>query len=110
MRIQTKHLLTTAALMTAVVVSIAAMVIHTQRKVLRGQSMQRLNAIMEGAVRIGKEALDSQDRLMAVSYLMFLRKEHPELAFTSITYRGYTSSLGDDRALGGASLLLDPRM
>ena len=54
MRIRTKHLLITAALMTAVVVSITAMVIGTQKKVLRDQSLQRRSVIMESAARIGK--------------------------------------------------------
>ena len=34
---------------------------------------------------------------MAVSYLMFLQKEHPEIAFASINYRGHVSKLGSEK-------------
>lgn len=98
MRIRTKHQLITAALMASVVVSIAAMVIHTQRKVLRAQALQRVDALMEGAARIAKEALESRDRLMAVSYLMFLQKEHQELAFASVSYGGHVARIGEESA------------
>ena len=94
MRIRTKYQLMTAALIMSVVVSIAAIVIHTQRKVLREQSLQRLNALMEGAARIAKESFASRDRLMAVSCLMFLQKEHPELAFASVSYGGHVYKIG----------------
>lgn len=96
MRIRTKHQLITAALIASVVVSIAAMVIRTQRSMLRGQSMQRLGALMEGAARIAKESFDSRDRLMAISYLKFLQKEHPELAFASVSYGGHVSNIGEE--------------
>lgn len=104
MRIRTKHQLITAALITAVVVSITAMVIHTQRKALRAQVLQRLDTLMEGATRMAKEAFDSRDRLMAVSYLMLLKKEHPELAFASVNYGGNVSKIGED---GGGLLYLE---
>ncbi|MBI4350127.1 MAG: HAMP domain-containing histidine kinase [Elusimicrobia bacterium] len=96
MRIRTKHQLITAALIASVVVSIAAMVIHTQRKMLKTQSLQRLSALMEGAARIAKESFDSRDRLMAISYLKFLQKEHPELAFASVSYGGHVSNIGEE--------------
>lgn len=96
MKIRTKHQLVTAALMASVVVSITAMVMHTQRRVLRGQALQRLDALMEGATRIAKESVDGRDRLMAVSYLMFMRKEHPEIAFASYTYGRHVSRLGEE--------------
>ncbi|MDO8806676.1 MAG: HAMP domain-containing sensor histidine kinase [Elusimicrobiota bacterium] len=96
MRIRTKHQLITAALTTALVASTAAMVAGTQRKVLRSQAIQRLDAIMEGAARIAKESFDSRDRLMAISYLKFLQKEHPELAFASVSYGGHVLRLGEE--------------
>ncbi len=96
MKIRTKHQLITAALMASVVASIAGLVMHTQRRVLRAQALQRLDALMEGASRIAKESLDGRDRLMAVSYLMFMRREHPELAFASYTYGSHVSSLGEE--------------
>lgn len=96
MRIRTKHQLITAALTIALVATTSAMVASTQRKVLHTQAMQRLEAIMEGAARIAKESFDSRDRLMAISYLKFLLKEHRELAFASISYGGHISRLGEE--------------
>ncbi|MEI7529050.1 MAG: HAMP domain-containing sensor histidine kinase [Elusimicrobiota bacterium] len=98
MRIRAKYQLITATLIISVVVSIAAMVISTQRKVLREQAMQRVEAMLEGAARIAKESSDSHDRLMAVSYLMFLQKTYPELAFASVSCDGHVSRIGEERA------------
>ncbi|OGR97739.1 MAG: hypothetical protein A2016_10610 [Elusimicrobia bacterium GWF2_62_30] len=94
MKIRPKYQLITAALIVSVVVSIAAMVMHTQRKVLHAQGIRRLEAVMEGAGRIAKESYDSSDRLMAVSYLMFLQRTYPEIAFASLSYRGRSYDIG----------------
>lgn len=96
MRIRTKYQLVTAGLITAVVACTAAAVIHTQKKVLRGQALQRLDAVMEGAARIARESFEGQDRLMAVSYLKFLQQEHPELAFASVSYGGRVAAIGKE--------------
>ncbi|MCX5785344.1 MAG: HAMP domain-containing sensor histidine kinase [Elusimicrobia bacterium] len=96
MKIRHKQQLITSALIMSVVVSIAAMVIHTQRKMMHSQAIQRLEALMEGTTHIAKESFDSHDRLMAVSYLMFLQKAHPELAFASISYGGHNFKIGEE--------------
>lgn len=96
MKIRAKYQLITAALIISVVVSIAVMVIHTQRKVLHAQAMQRLEALMEGSALIAKESFASHDRLMAVSYLMFLQKTYQELAFASVSCGGRLSKIGNE--------------
>lgn len=97
MRIRTKYQLVTAGLIAAVVACTAAAVIQTQRKVLRGQALQRLDAVLEGAARIARESFEGRDRLMAVSYLKFLQQEHPELAFASVSYGGRVAAIGKER-------------
>lgn len=84
----------TTALIASVVLSIAGMVIYTQREVMREQALQRLDVLMEGAARIAKESFDSRDRLMAVSYLLFLKNTYPELKFASLSYGGHQSKIG----------------
>ncbi len=96
MKIKVKYQLLTAALIGSVVVAIAAMVMHTQRNLLEEQAMQRLQLLLDGSVRIAKEASDNHDRLMAVSYLMFLKKTYQELAFASVSCGGNVSRIGKD--------------
>lgn len=98
MKIRPKYQLITAALIFSVVVSIASTVMHSQRKMLRAQAMQRLEVVMEGVARVAKESFDNRDRLMAFSYLMFLQKSCPELAFASVSYGGRTHKLGKESA------------
>ena len=96
MRIRVKYQVITAVLIISVVASIAALVIHTQGSALRAQAMKRLEAVVEGAERISKEAFDASDRLMAVSYLMMLRRQYPELAFVSVRSGATDIRLGEE--------------
>ena len=94
MRIRVKFQLVTSALIIAVAAAIAVMVIRTQGAILREQSLQRLDAIMEGASRIAKESFDGSDRLMALSYMMLLQKEYPELKFAEVRFGEQQLKLG----------------
>ncbi|HBL15628.1 MAG: hypothetical protein A2X36_15065 [Elusimicrobia bacterium GWA2_69_24] len=98
MSIRAKFILLTLALVGGVVGATAAMVVRYQRTALTAQTRVRLDTVMEGVARIAREAMTAQDRLMLMSYLMFLQKEHPDMAFASVSYRGHTARLGADRA------------
>ncbi|HNY23495.1 MAG TPA: HAMP domain-containing sensor histidine kinase [Bacteroidales bacterium] len=88
----------TSTLIVSVVVSIAGVVVGTQSRLLREHAIQRLETMMDGVGRIAKESLDSHDRLMTLSYLMFLQKTYPELVFAGIKYDGYETSIGAQSA------------
>lgn len=97
MSLRSKYTLFTAALLAAVVAAVTIMVIRIQREMVHSQSRERLEALMEGVSRISEEALANRDQLMLLSYLLFLQREHPELAHASVTWRGHTAVIGRDR-------------
>ena len=41
--------------------------------------------------------LDTKDELMLISYLMYLQKDHAELAYAGVTRRGHTSKIGAEQ-------------
>lgn len=104
MKIKTKLSMLSVGLLGAVVVTIALLVIQFQRRALEDQSKRRLGALMEGVARVGHESVAAKDRLMLVSYLMFLQKAHPELAYAAVTRKGHTARVGED---GDGLLYLD---
>ena len=93
-----KLALLNTALVAAVVLSIAGAVTAAQRRALEEQSRRRLDVLTDGVVRLAQEAADARDPLMLISYLMHLRKDHPELAVAAVTSKGHTAVLGEDRA------------
>ncbi|MDD5303119.1 MAG: HAMP domain-containing sensor histidine kinase [Elusimicrobia bacterium] len=94
MKIRTKLSLTTAALIGAVVLAVALSVSAAQREAL---AAQRLQGLTEGVERLSRESLDNQDPLMVLSYLLYMQKEHPELAYAAVTSSGHTTTLGAKR-------------
>lgn len=94
MKIRTKLSLTTSALIGAVVLAVALAVSSAQRKAL---GAQRLQGLTDGVERLAREALDKQDPLMVLSYLLYMQKEHPELAYAAVTIDGHTTTLGAKR-------------
>lgn len=94
MKIRTKLSLTTAALIGAVVLAVALSVSSAQREAL---AAQRLQGLTDGVERLAREAHDKQDPLMILSYLLYMQKEHPELAYAAVTIDGHITTLGAKR-------------
>lgn len=97
MSIRAKLTLMTAGLIGAVVLAVAAAVTVSQRSALEDQSRRRLQGLTDGVARLAQESIKNRDRLMLLSYLMHLEKEHAELAFASVSGSGHTSTIGADR-------------
>lgn len=95
MKIRTRYTVMTALLIGSVVACIGLTVTRSQRSVLESQSHERLQALSEGVARLAQESLDTHDQLMLVDYLMYLKKDHPELAYAAVTRDGHTSSIGE---------------
>ncbi|PCI35046.1 MAG: hypothetical protein COB53_11385, partial [Elusimicrobia bacterium] len=76
MKLRTQYTLWTILLLGGVATSITGLVIRSQRTALEAQTHARLEAVLEGAARVGAESLKNKDRLMLFSYLRFLRREH----------------------------------
>ncbi|MDE2141432.1 MAG: HAMP domain-containing histidine kinase [Elusimicrobia bacterium] len=91
MTIRTKLSLTTAALIGAVVLAVALAVSSAQRSALEAQ---RVQALTDGVERLAREAIDNRDPLLVLSYLLYMQKEHPELAYAAVTLDGHTTTLG----------------
>lgn len=96
MKIQTKYTFLTVGLLAAVSISISILVVRSQRAALEAQSQERIGALMEGVARIGRESAAAKDPLMLVSYLMFLRQEHPEIAYAEVAQDGRPAIVGED--------------
>lgn len=96
MKIQTKYFVLTVGLLAGVCACVSVLTVKSQRRALEAQSDERLNAVAEGVARIGREAAANKDRLMLVSYLMYLRQEHPELAYAKFDFAGKPIVIGED--------------
>lgn len=96
MTIRTRYSLLTAGLIGAVVAAIALSTARTQRAVLEQQSRERLDAVGQGVARLAQESVQSQDRFMLLSYLLYLQRENPELSYAAVSLRGHTARIGDD--------------
>lgn len=94
MTIRARLSLMMAALIGAVVLSVALAVSSAQRSAL---AVQRLQGLTEGVERLSRESLDSQDPLLVLSYLLYMQKEHPELAYAAVMSNGHTTTLGAKR-------------
>lgn len=96
MKIQTKYSLLSVGLLAAVSLSISVLVVVTQREALGDRSRERILAVMEGAVEMGRESVIAKDRLMLLSYLMFLTQEHADLAYARAVSNGRPAEVGQD--------------
>lgn len=94
MRIRTKLSLTMLTLIGAVVLAVALSISAAQRSAL---AALRVQALTEGVERLARESLDNRDPLMILSYLLYMQKEHPELAYAAVTNDGHTTTLGAKR-------------
>lgn len=94
MTIRTKLSLTMAALIGAVVLAVALAVSAAQRSAL---AAQRVQGLTDGVERLARESLDNHDPLMVLSYLLYMQKEHPELAYAAVTIDGHMTTLGAKR-------------
>jgi HAMP domain-containing protein len=92
--IRAKLALTTSVLIGSVVFAAALAVSSAQRSAL---AAQRLQGLTDGVERLSRESLDNHDPLMVLSYLMYMQKEHPELAYASVTNDGHVTTLGAKR-------------
>lgn len=97
MKIRTKLTLMTAGLIGAVVLAVAVAVTAAQRSAIEDQSRRRLQGLTDGVSRLAQESIQNRDRLMLLSYLMHLQKEHEEFAFASVSGPEHTSTIGADR-------------
>ncbi|MHB2026315.1 MAG: HAMP domain-containing sensor histidine kinase [Elusimicrobiota bacterium] len=96
-RIRTQVALMTAALIALTILVIATVVIRGERAIVIGQFQDRQEALIQGIKRIAGEAAAGRDPLMLPSYLMFLQKDHPELAFWEFNSGGYAHHSGEER-------------
>ena len=94
MKIRTKLSLMVSALIGAVVLAVAFAVSSAQRAALASQRLQELT---DGVERLSRESLDNHDPLLVLSYLLYLQKEHPELAYAVVTIQGHSTTLGAKR-------------
>lgn len=85
------------ALMTSVVLLIAANLAVVESTRVKDESGERMSALMEGVMRIARESLKSRDELMLLSYLKFLMQEYPEIEIAVISREGHSSVLGEIR-------------
>lgn len=95
MRIRAKITLLVTALMTSVVLLIAANLAIVESTRVKAESGERMSALMEGVMRIARESLKSRDELMLLSYLKFLMQEYPEIEIAVISREGHSSVLGE---------------
>lgn len=97
MRIRTKISLFATTLMTVVVFSIVANLSWVERRRVRAEFGARVDALMEGVMRIGRESLATQDELMLMSYLKFLMRDYPEIEVALLTRDEHTVIIGEVR-------------
>lgn len=95
MKIRTKISLLVLTLIAAVVASIVGNLIWVEQRRVRSEFSGRVNALMEGVLRIARESLTTQDELMLLSYLKFLMKDYPEIEMAIISRQGHTSLIGE---------------
>ena len=84
MSIRTKYSLFTGSLVCAVMLCTVFLVARAQRGVLQQESDRRLDTMMETVLRVAQESVAARDELMLYSFVMVLRRQHPELAFATV--------------------------
>lgn len=98
MRIRTRISLFATSLVGVVVLSIVLNLAWLERRRARAEFGARVDALMEGVLRIGREALATQDELMLMSYLKFLMKDYPEIEVAILSRQDHTSIVGELRS------------
>lgn len=97
MKIRTKISLLVTLLITAVIGGVAGDLIWVEQHRVRLEFSTRVDALMEGVLRFGRESLSSRDELMLLSYLRFLMNDYPEIELVTVSRQGHTSLLGSVR-------------
>ncbi|MFA6030488.1 MAG: HAMP domain-containing sensor histidine kinase [Elusimicrobiota bacterium] len=95
MKLRIQLALGVGALVVALLAGTVLSVLRVQRRALERQSDERLTALLEGAARVTGEAVAARDELMAVSYLMFLKREHPELVYAEALWGSHSARIGE---------------
>lgn len=95
MGIQTKITLLVTLLTGLVAASIAASLLWMENRRVREDAAIRIQAIMEGVLRISREAITAKDDLMLISYLRHLMREYPEIEVAILTLQDYSSVMGE---------------
>ncbi|MBI4347900.1 MAG: HAMP domain-containing histidine kinase [Elusimicrobia bacterium] len=98
MRIRTKISLFAISLVAVVVMSVVANLAILERRRVRAEFAGKVDALMEGVLRIGREALSTEDELMLMSYLKFLMKDYPEIEVAIVSRQDHTSIVGEVRS------------
>lgn len=98
MRIRTKVTLLVTGLIAAVVASVVVNLLWVEQRRVREESGGRIDALMEGVLRISRESLNSHDELMLLSYLKFLMQEYPEIELALVSREGHSSVFGSARS------------
>ena len=98
MRIRTKISLFAISLVAVVVLSIVANLAWLEQRRVRAEFSGRVDALMEGVLRIGRESLSTEDELMLMSYLKFLMKDYPEIEVGIVSRQDHTSIVGEVRS------------
>lgn len=95
MRIRGKITLLATALIALVVVSLVSSLLVVERRRAQAAIAARIDTLLEGVLRIGREAVNAGDELMLLSYLKLLKQEHPEIALAVVSREGYSSVMGE---------------
>lgn len=98
MRIRTKISVFAISLVAAVVLSIVANLVWLEQRRVRDEFGARVDALMEGVLRIARESLSTEDELMLMSYLKFLMKDYPEIEVAIVSRQDHTAILGEVRS------------
>lgn len=95
MRIQAKITVLVTVLTALVAGSIAATLLWLEHARVREDAAERVRALMEGVLRISREAVTAKDDLMLMSYLRHLMREYPEIEVAAVSVQGYSSVMGE---------------
>lgn len=95
MRIRAKITMLAIAPIALVVCSIVINLIVMERVRAQAETTSRIDTMMEGVLRIGRESINAHDELMLLSYLKLLMQEHPEIALVVVSRVGYSSVMGE---------------
>ena len=78
--------------------SIVANLAWLEQRRVRDEFSSRVDALMEGVLRIGRESLATEDELMLMSYIKFLMKDYPEIEVGIVSRQDHTSIVGEVRS------------
>ena len=95
MKIRTRITLLTLFPLACAVLAASLQLTWSFRRSEQARAEQRMEALLDGAARLGREALRAKDELMMAGYLRRLVLERPELSLAAVTWRGRTSVYGE---------------